>query len=124
MAGPTIRLIVLPVDAQASAIVLNHAMDGLGIMDRSPKILVGFCAHLIGRNSVPSIRVSENSALRLCGLRKKEPVPPSLGEAGVAAFQRLKDRHSVEDGKTGDDVRVVHSCAERRIAAAIVPHES
>lgn len=47
-------------------------------------------------------------------------MPPAGGEAGVAARERLADRHGVQDDEPVDGSRVIESGAKGDVGAAIV----
>src|SRR5438067_7998109 len=53
--GRLVGVVVLTVDAQSRAVVLDHGMNGARVVDRAPVVLVGFLAHVLGRGGVPRI---------------------------------------------------------------------
>ena len=120
--APTIAVlfVVRTVDLQASAIILDHAMHGLRIMNCCTKILEVAIAHLFRGPAIPSKWIGQDSALRFVLLGEEKPVPPRLGKFLVASLQRLQDRNAIKDAERLDCLRLFHGSAKSCVAPPIM----
>ncbi len=85
-----------------------------------PRILAHAGPVVVAAERVPPVRVGADDRLGEPGLGQEEPVPPGLGEAGVAASEGLAYGHAVEHAEAGDRVRVVERRALGHVGAPVV----
>ena len=112
---------MLPVDARSGPVVLDHAVDGVGVGDRAQPVGVVVSTHALRITDVPRARVSIDELLGgLVGLGKEPPVPPGGGKSSIAALERLYERYAVHDSEAGDRLRVIEREPKRDVAAPVV----
>lgn len=122
--GVAIRFVMKMVDADARAIVFDHAVDGFRAIDCREDICVGFIAHDVrGELVVPSFRVGRDHALGLLRLGEEKPVVPVSCEFPVGSLQMLKDWEAVDENQPLYCLRVVHRHTECRQASAVMANQ-
>jgi hypothetical protein len=105
---------------KGSAEVLEHGAYRFRVVDHLDQFRIVLGTHLMRIGPIPGMRVSRNHPLRCLGLGKEEPVKPALSDPRVTPLQRLDDRHSVNDHKSGNTARVVHCQPEGNMTASIM----
>jgi hypothetical protein len=124
-ASPSVSVggVVAAVDAQSGAVVLGHAVDYRGLVERRPEVGVVAFAHM-GRSggAVPGVGVRADDTFgRLFGLAEEPPVPPRSSEPGVGPSEMLDDRQPIHDGQVRHGLGVVHRGTERDQSSTVVP---
>src|ERR1700689_1381252 len=94
-----VGLLVLPVDGEASPVVLEHRPDHVRISRGLPPLVVVLAPHCFGIAAVPTVRIRIDYPLRDLRLSEEEPVPPSGGELGGGPGKVLAERDAIEQRK-------------------------
>ena len=122
--GRAVGVVGRAVETETRPVVLAHGVDRLGVVDGLAAIVPVGDSHPLREAAVPGIGMGGDRALR-SGRRlgEEEPVVPALGELGIAARQRLADRHDVEDDQRRHRVGLVQREPHRDVAAPVMPDD-
>ena len=96
VARSPVGLLVLPVDGETGAVVLDHRAYHAGVPRGLPPLVVVLMPHCFGVTVVPAVGVRTDYPLGNLWLSVEEPVPPASGEFGGDPGQVLADRDAVQ----------------------------
>lgn len=124
VSGAAIGFLVLAVNGETCAVVLEHRLHGVRVAGGAAELLVALGAHALGGAAVPGVWVGEDGAFGSIWLGEEEPVESVVGELGVAAGESLADRYPVHDHEVGEGCGMVQCHPEGDVAASVMTDDS